>query len=294
MPAFVLFFLARILADEVPTATRAEHSVQSVGPKLPVGPNAPLIAFEIRELRLGSPDWRGRLLPKLEEMDRREGVAVWAIDEAALTELLQLCQADARSNLVSAPKMVVPVGQPARMTNEETVQYVASIKRHADAAPGQASKVAFEPRVGEVHSGVRVNVLSSRLKGQVLFARVTIDENRLLKLHTVPYTESMFKKVEIESHPGKGPIHDRLHRNIGLQQQAITAQIQVPEVESRRAEGDWLIPSAGALVVSMGPRSRTLGLGLGTAFQEQLIVITARPVAAADPAVKRAAAAPGP
>ena len=121
-----------------------------------------------------------------------------------------------RSHIVSAPRMVVPIGQPARMTNEETVKYVASLKRHADAGPGQASEIAFEPRVGEIHSGVRVNLLSSRMKGPVLFARVVIDENRLVKMHTTQYTEAINQKVEIESHPGKGLLHDRLHRNIGM------------------------------------------------------------------------------
>jgi hypothetical protein len=182
--------------------------------------------------------------------------------------------------------MVVPIGQPARMTNEESVKYVASLKRIADGAPGQASKIAFEPQVGEVHSGVRVKVVSSHLKGQVLSARVVIDENRLVRMHTTHYSEPVLKKVEIETHEGKGLLHDRLHRNIGLDRQAINAAFQVPEVDSRRAEGEWLIPSAGALLVSMGPRSRPAGLK--TEFEEHLITITARPVTAAtDPQVQK-------
>jgi hypothetical protein len=288
MPAFLLFFLARILADGVNPVPPVEHSVKTVGPKVAVRPDAPLVAFEIREIQLGNPDWRGKFMPKLEEIARQEAVTVWAVDEPAFKELLESCQTDARANVVSAPQMVVPVGQAARMTNEETVRYVASVKRHADGTPGQASKVAFEPHVGEIHSGLRVNVLSSRIKGPVLFARVVIDENRLVKMHTTQYSEAILNKVEIESHPGKGMLHDRLHRNIGIGRQMISAQIQVPEVETRRAEGEWLIPSSGALIVSMGPRSRSTGLG--TAFQEQLIAITARPVAAADPSVKQAAA----
>ncbi len=254
----------------------ARPSVELTGPRAAVSQNAPLVTFEIREIKVSSPDWRGKLMPRLHEIDRQEGTAVWAVDPAAFKELLETCQGDPRANVVSAPRMTVPVGQPARITNEEAVSYVASLKRHADGAPGQASKLAFEPQVGEIHNGVRVNVLSSQLKGQALFARVVINENRLVKMHTANYSEPVLKKVEVESHEGKGPLHDRLHRSIGLERHAINATIQIPEVETRRAEGEWLIPGEGALVVSMGPKTRVSGLK--SEFEEHLIVITARPI----------------
>ncbi|MFO0891903.1 MAG: hypothetical protein U0790_22555 [Isosphaeraceae bacterium] len=247
------------------------------------------MAFEIREIRLTSPDWRGKLMPRLHEVTRQEGVAVWAVDEPSLKELLEICQADARGNILSAPKLNVAVGQPARMTNEETIKYVASLKRRADGAPGQASNVAFEPQLGEVHNGIRVNVLSSQLRGEALFARLAIDENRLVKMHTTSYGEPVQTKVVVESHPGKGLLHDRLHRNIGIGRQVINATIQVPEVETRRVEGEWLIPGAGALLVSTGPKSHATALK--AAFEEHLIAITARLVRLepeADPGVRKA------
>lgn len=268
MPATLLVLLSALIGDGAAAAPPGH-------PASGVQPGMPLVAFEIREIRLASPDWRGKLMPKLQEVDRQEGVAVWAVNEEALKELIQDCQADARGNVVTAPAMRVPVGQPAKMTNEETVKYVSSLKRVADGAPGQASKLAFEPQVGEIHSGVRVNVVSSHLKGDALFAKVVIDENRLLKMHTTKYTEAVMTRTEIEYLPGKGVIHDRLFRNVGIGRQSISAQIQVPEVETRRVEGEWLIPGKGALVVSMGPRTRNSGLK--TEFEEHLIAITAKP-----------------
>ena len=62
--------------------------------------------------------------------------------------------------------MTVRVGDPAKMTSEETLQYVASLKRVADGPPNQATRLAFEPQIDKVHNGVRVNILSSQLKGQ--------------------------------------------------------------------------------------------------------------------------------
>jgi hypothetical protein len=51
------------------------------------------------------------------------------------------------------------------------------------------NRPAFERQVDHVHNGVRVNVLSSQIRGNVLCARVVIEENRLLAFHTTTYSE---------------------------------------------------------------------------------------------------------
>src|SRR5689334_9447816 len=78
-----------------------------VGPSVAVtqraqsgAPTGPLVAFEIREIRVGSPDWRGKLMPQLQPVARQEGAAVWTLAPDALTTLLETCQADVRSNIV--------------------------------------------------------------------------------------------------------------------------------------------------------------------------------------------------
>ena len=141
------------------------------------------------------------------------------------------------------------------MTSEETHQYVASVKRVADGPPNQSTRLAFEPQIDKVHNGVRVNILSSQLKGQNLFARVVIDENRLVAIHTVKYTEAVQPKPGVDPEVSKASFLDRLNPNHGPHAAAINATIQVPEVDSRRVEGEWLIPSDGALLVSLGPRA---------------------------------------
>jgi hypothetical protein len=241
---------------------------------------SPLVRFEVRDITAASPEWRGRMMTRLQPLARREGATVWALNGGDFKELLNLWQSDARFSLVRAPVMNAQLGKPARIVHETTHKYVASLKRKADGPPGQATKLAFEPQVDEVHDGIRVHILSSRLKGQALFARVVIEENRLVAMHTSDYQETLKEtRIVEESHPGKGFLHDRLHRNIGIGRQAINAQFQIPEVETRRIDGEWLIPSDGVLLVSLGPSTQGGGPVVKRAYQERVIAISARPAA---------------
>ncbi len=277
MQAILGLLAAALLGiDETPRPP-AGPSVQ-VMPMGESGANrGPLVAFEIREIRVGSPDWRGKLMPQLQPVARQEGTAVWALAPDALKALLEACQADVRCNVLQAPKLVAHVGDHARMTNEEAVPYVAAMKRVADGPPNQSTKVAFEPQVEKVHNGVRVEILSSQLKGTALLARVVVEENRLVALHTTKYTEGVKPKPGTDPEVSRASFLSRLNPNHGPHAAAVNATFQVPEVDSRRIEGQWLIPSDGALLVSLGPRA-VHEKGLRTGYEEHLIAITARPV----------------
>ena len=179
--------------DETPDSKAAPKAVVS-RTGVPATKGGPMVAFEIRDIRVSSPEWRGKLIVRMQPVTRHEGTAVWSLDPAGFRELLELCQADPGNNVLQAPKMTARVGEPARMTSEETVQYVASLKRVADGPPNRRRSSRSSPRSDKVHNGVRVNILSSRLKGQNLFARVVIDENRLVAIHMVKYTEAVQPK----------------------------------------------------------------------------------------------------
>ena len=156
--------------------------------------SGPAVSYEIREITVASPDWRGKLLP-LAPAGRPAGRhRRLALDAAGLKDLLEQCQADPRCKVVQAPSMTAHIGEPVRMTSEEAHNYVAALKRVSDAPPNQGTKIAFEPQVDKVHNGVRVYVLSSELKGQALFARIVIEENRLVAIHTAKYTEGVKPK----------------------------------------------------------------------------------------------------
>jgi hypothetical protein len=245
------------------------------------------IAFEVRDVTVASPDWRGKLLARLEPVARREGATAWTVDRRGLVELLEYCQGDARCKVVKAPRMVADVGAPARMTNETSHQYVAHLRRVSDGPPNQGAQLAFIPEIDEVHDGVRVHVLSSRLDGSTLLARVTVEQNQLISFITTRYTESIQSASGEKRDDGvvKTSLIDRLRPDHGAGPAAINGTFNVPEMASSRIEGEWSIPSEGALLVSMGPTSRR-DKGLRGAYQERLIAITARPTT--DPATATA------
>jgi hypothetical protein len=278
---FVAACLGLAPADE-PSKLARDAVVESFTPPPPVKP-VPMIAFEIREITVASPDWRGKMLAQLEPIARQEGAAVWALDRGALDALLARCREDARCNVAQSPRMVAKVGEPARMTNETSVKYVAHLKRASDGAPNEGTHIAFIPELGEVHDGVRVNVASSRLQGQVLFAKVAIEQNQVLSILTTTYKETIRPKGAEKQDGDPDVVKTSLLGRIRpepSESYAINGTIQVPEVVSRRIEGEWMIPSEGALLVSMGPITRREKGLLRQAYQERLIAITAQPTSA--------------
>jgi hypothetical protein len=249
-----------------------------------------MVSFEIRDIRVTSPDWRGKFLTRLQLVTRQESVAVWALDQVGYQQLLDHCLADPRTNVLQAPKMVAAVGGPARMSSEEAVSYVAAVVRKADGPPNQATRVAFEPQVDKVHNGVRVHVLSSQIKDNSLFARMVIEEHWLVAFHTTTYSEIVRPKGSPDRAVVRTSFLDRLNPPRGPQPAAINATIQVPEVDSRRIEGEWRIPSNGALLVSLGPRGGDKGFL--RSYEEHMVAISAWPAAeAAGPATAGTAAA---
>ena len=253
-------------------------------------PPVPQVVFEIRDLSMASPDWRGALQPMLHPVAREEGVAAWAVDREGMRRLMEACQADKNSSILQAPRMTANLGEPVRMTNEEAVHYVAQLRRVSDGPPDEATSLAFQPEVAEVHDGVRVVLTETRLKGPALYAHVVVQCSTVVNMLTTHYEESV---GPVEADPGveRASFFPKLKPDTP-QRATIRGTIQVPEVASRRIEGDWLIPSDGAMVVSLGPNSHARvdrkpagekagGLGLGgkaprRGYDERVICITAR------------------
>jgi hypothetical protein len=255
----------------------------------------PAVSFEIREITVASPEWRGKLLASLQPVARQEGSAVWALDPAGINELRAHCQSDPRCRVTQAPAMTARIGEPVRMSSETAHNYVAHLQRVSDAPPGQGTQIAFQPEVDKVHSGVRVSVLSSEQKGQALYAKIVIEENRLLAFHTAEYTEGVKSKPPADPALARASLHNlaRLNPVHGPEPARVRATIQVPEVDSRRVEGQWLIPGDGALLISLGPCTRHDGM-LKRQYEEKLIAITARPAGATAHPQAPAAARPSP
>jgi hypothetical protein len=263
-----------------PAATTPHQPAATTPPLVsPGAKSGPTISFEIRKISVASPEWRGKFIPVLKPIARQEGAAVWALDSDGVLGLLTYLQGDTRCNVLHAPKMIARIGEPVRMSSETGHRYVASLKRVADGPPSQATRIAFEPQIDQVHDGIRVNVLSSQLKGKDLFAKIEVHDNRLVAFHSASYTETLKGKTgEKPARDGLGLLQERLQRNLGIDRQALSAQIQVPEVDSRRIDGEWLIPSDGALLVSLGPYTEGSNV-IKKQYEERMIMISVKPVA---------------
>ena len=174
--------------------------------------------------------------------------------------------------------MIANIGAPARMTNETSHKYVANLRRVSDGPPNEGTHIAFVPEIDEVHDGVRVNVLSSRLNGadSVRQGGRRAEPSALVH-HDQVHREASNPCPTEKRDEGvvKTSLIDRLRPDHdGLT--AINGTFNVPEMLSSRIEGEWLIPSEGALLVSMGPSFRR-DKGLRGGYQERLIAITASP-----------------
>jgi hypothetical protein len=260
------------VAQQGPAPSKlAEAAVAGVSSQPPAP--EPHIAFEIHDVTATSPDWRGKMLPKLQPVAREEGVAVWALDADGVRELIATCQDNPQARVLQAPRMIARLGDPVRMSNEEESHYVAHLKRISDGPPNEGTHIAFQPEVDKVHDGIRVELSETRLKGSVLFAKMAIQHNKVLGFHTTNYKESI---VDTTADPEvvKTSLLSKL-RSEGDGKVSIAGTIQVPEISTRRIEGDWMIPSQGGLLVSMGPQAIGAKAGVRKHYEERLIVVTA-------------------
>ena len=231
-------------------------------------PPVPHVMFEIRDLTATSPEWRGRMMAGLKPVARDEGVCVWTIEPETMRRLLN----EPGVKVQQAPRLFARLGDDVRMSNEDEQHYVAHLDRVSDGPPNEGTRIAFQPVVEKIHDGVRVEVSKTQLKDSGFFAHVLVRQNKLLGFLTAGYTESV---APTETDPGvvKASFLSKLKPE-GPEKASITGTIQVPEVASRRIEGDWRIPSEGALLVSMGPHS--LGSKLGKKhYEERLILLSA-------------------
>lgn len=262
LPALMTVLMVGQLPSSAPSKLAQAAAADLITP-----PVVPMVRFEIREVTVSSPDWRGRMQPQLQPVAREEAVSVWTVDIDACRELLY----DPKANIVQAPKMWAKVGEPVRMTNEEKTTYVARVERVSDGPPNEGTQIAFKPETAQVHNGVRVELTNTELRGSALSAHVLVQQNQLLGFITTGYTESVIQ-AKTDDAVEKTSLLSKLRPE--PDKTSIRAMIQIPEVASRRIEGDWMIPSNGFLLISMGPHSRNGKLG-GKTYEERLILLTA-------------------
>lgn len=253
---------------------------QGSGAEAP-GETAASVAFGVRDVIMASPDWRGRMLSRLQPVARDGSAAIWVVDEPSLAAFLEIFQANKRNTLTETPPIVVALGEPAMMTNEEKIHYVAHLERISDGPPGEGTQLAFKPEVGEIHDGVRVNLLPTHFKGPDLLARVVVEENRLREIHAVQYSEKVKPAPSADSEVVKASHRVRPWADRAAGGSTLGATFQIPEFDVRRVDHECVVPTDGALIVSLGANHRREGKSKPV-YAERLIVITTRTNAGGD------------
>ncbi|MHC5539803.1 hypothetical protein ACYOEI_16410, partial [Singulisphaera rosea] len=160
------------------------------------------------------------------------------------------------ARVVMAPRVTAAPESLAHVSQLVTHKVTAQLTRHADGPVDQAIAVAYTPEQEDVRDGCQFTI-SGRKLDQGVLAKVVVDDTRIAAIHKVMLSESIPAK-EKDAEPSK-----------------LTPQLEIPEVVKSTAQGEWLIPNGGALVISLG--AHTVDDGQGKALvRERLMLVEAQ------------------
>lgn len=246
-------------ADDTPTTQ------QSTVPSLiPVGgpETSYLVQYESHVLTMPGLGWRQSVGDRLRLLTRLEGGTVWAVDEAAKAEVLRL----AGGPEAPEPQLVwAELGQPVVIGDQPARRYIADMGPETP-IDGEVRRAAYEPDEDKMLQRPSVLVRSSRMIGIGVQTDLRIEEHRLEVTCSTDKNLHVSEETRLIA-PFDSPAEDaRLLKSVG------SGALQFPGVASIRVEGEWLIPSEGALVVSLGPVSDKADKTVG----ERLLLLSAR------------------
>lgn len=231
--------------------------------------------FEVREVRADGFGWRQAIYGKARRLDWQAGVTVWAVDDAAVGDLLVRWQGSPRTEVVQAPLARAAAGEAALTMTGSPVHLLIDMDRVADGAPGEAAAVAFQPVVEEMRNGMDLAV-SATPGAEGLTLGVNLDETRIQDLYTTSIEDGV-------RHPDGGN-RPKLLQRLGLRDEdvdrastdKVQTTYQVPEIVRSHLEGTYALKRGESLLVSLGARSAEERWGKGVVF-ERLVLIQARP-----------------
>jgi hypothetical protein len=167
----------------------------------------------------------------LQPQDVQGPTVVWTADPRTLERLIA---ASTRCTLAGADS--------DRGSGDRS--YVAAMEPVANGSAGPATGIAFRPQVGTLPEGLSLAATGRRVPMGVL-ADVAIEDRQFVAFHTASCA------VELGLQPAPSNPLDRIFNPSGTTTR-ISAQMQVPEVITGSASGQWLLPSGGALVIALG------------------------------------------
>jgi hypothetical protein len=199
------------------------------------------IQYQVQVMEMADPQWRGAFHARLEPVTKTGTPTVWT---AAAVVAPNLAGA-ARTRLGDWAIRAVP-GQTARIFRGTERPYLARPATHG-----------ARPQVDIIHDGFTAAMTCQSVIDQGIVAHVSLADTRFDSFTTVACPE--------QTRNASGDTLTRI------------APYQVATVDSKTVEGDWMIPTDGVLVLSLGLRS-TKGENGEPLVRERLAVVSARAV----------------
>ena len=149
--------------------------------------SGPAVSFEIREITVGSPEWRGKLHP-VAPAGRPPGRAPRS-GRSTPHGIHGAPRATARptrdATCVQAPTMIGPDRRAGADVERDRVTTTSPPSNAwPTVRPTRRRSIAFEPQVDKVHRRRSRQRPVQRAEGQDLLAKIVIEENRLVAIHT--------------------------------------------------------------------------------------------------------------
>lgn len=189
--------------------------------------------------------WRGKFHEVLTPTTRSNAPKAWTIDSGSVDGLVRSGETVRTTKIATSPGRSL-LSSDCNVSEFTNRYFVSRMTRVGDAAPGLATALAYRPEIDRLECGWKV-AIDGRPIDQGVIAKVIIEQNELVAMHTVLNSEKLKSG------------------------QKLGASSQVPELDSRRVEGEWLIPDGSALVASMG--LRTVADEKGRAVTRERIVL---------------------
>ncbi len=233
----------------------------------PAAPEAPIF-YQAKVLTIEGTGWRSESFHRMRPVARQGTSTIWTADRALADSLAK----SARSSTVSPKVQACDKSTVARTQNQF---YVSHLERVSDGPVNQASRVAYVPEVSTLAEGFQATVSGRRLD-QGILASVALEDTRVVRIETVGLPETI-KGEPKAAENGPIGVAQRVIRTVvngrsDIPETSVLGQVQVPEVATGRAEGEWLVPNDGVLLVSLGIRTVPDKNGMAVT-QERLAIV---------------------
>ena len=234
------------------------------------------ITYQAKVLTIEGTGWRSESFHRMRPVARQGTSTIWTADRALADSL-----AKAAKDSTASPKVQASDG--STVAQKRVRSFRTHLERVADGPINQASRVAYIPERSSFSEGFQATVGGRRIDQGVL-ATVAIEDTHVVRVETVGLPEMI--KAEPEAFD-RGPIGvaQRVIRTVVNGQSetpatSIRGQIQVPEVATGRAEGEWLVPNDSVLLVSFGIHTTADAKGMAVTRERLAIVdFDAAPIA---------------